>query len=134
MDFKKYLDYRLLGLIGSILMIISEFLPWVSGLSLLEIYNIYSTVGVSDAFLYIFPILCGGICIIASILMLYKEEYRINSVIIYFIGLAFMLYFLFGIIPDELDYLSNAGIGVYFCVAGFLFVMIDIINILMEKD
>ena len=35
---KSYIDYRLIGLAGSILLIISEFLPWFSGFSCLDIY------------------------------------------------------------------------------------------------
>ena len=42
MEIKNYLDLKLIGLIGALLLIISEFLPWFSEYSLLEIYSFYA--------------------------------------------------------------------------------------------
>jgi hypothetical protein len=134
MGIKKYLDYRLFGLLGSILMIVSEFLAWFSDLTLLQIYQLKSALYSADAFLYLFPVISGVICIIASLLTLYSEEYRINAIIIYLVGLGFMLLFIYDFVTDELNFLNYAGIGLYFCIAGFLFVLIDIINILISND
>ncbi|MGQ4874967.1 MAG: hypothetical protein ACP6IY_12945 [Promethearchaeia archaeon] len=133
MTLRKYLDYRLFGLIGAILMIISEFLPWISELTLFQIYIIMTFASLENSLLYLFPVICGIICLFATGLILYDEDYKINAIIIYFIGLGFMLIFLFNLVPAELDYLANANIGFYICITGFLFVIINNINILMIK-
>ena len=134
MDIKKYLDFRVLGLIGSILIIISMFLPWITGLTLLEIYIITTAIQVESAFLYIFPVISGSICLLGAVLLLYDKEYRINSVIVNFIGLSFLLLFLFEFIPSEVKYISSIGLGFYICVTGSMLILLDIINILSIKD
>lgn len=134
MDLKKYLDFRLLGLTGSILLILSQFLSWFSNQSLLHIYIITTSVAIEDSFLYLFPLICGIICLVGTIVIIYNLEYRINSVIINFIGLGFFMIFLIEIIPKNIDYLSNAEIGFYFSIIGSILIFFDIINILISKE
>ncbi len=100
MDVKKYLDFRLLGVVGSVLMISSMFLPWITGLTLFDTYVITTVIQVEAAFLYLFPLISGSICLLGAVLLIYDEEFRINSVIINFIGLSFLLLFLFEFIPS----------------------------------
>ena len=133
MHLKKYLDFRLLGLIGSILLVLSEFIPWFSNLTLLEIFIIRTSLLVDYAFIYLFPLICGIICLIGTIIILYNIEYRINSVIINFIGLGFFLFFAFRIIPEELIFLPNA-LGFYFSIIGSILVFFDILNILLNRE
>ncbi len=133
MNIKKYLDFRLLGLAGSILLILSQFIPWFSNQSLLDIFIIKTSFAVEDSFLYIFPLICGILCLIGSIVIIYNIEYRINSVIINFIGLGFFLVFAFRIIPEELLYLPNA-LGFYFSIIGSILVFFDILNILVTRE
>lgn len=132
MEIKNYIDFRLIGLAGSILLIVSEFLPWISDQNLIEIYIITTSVAIGMSFLYLFPLISGIICVIGNILLIYNEEYRINSVIIIFIGLGFLLLFFFDLIPRL--YLSNISLGFYFCLTGFLLSIIDIIIILITKE
>ena len=134
MDIKRYLDFRLLGLTGSILLILSQFLPWFSNQSLLLIYIISSTVAIEDSFLYLFPLICGIICMVGAIVIIYNMDYRINSVIINFIGLGFFLIFIIEIIPRELFYIPYAEIGFYFSIIGSLLIFFDILNILLNKQ
>jgi hypothetical protein len=131
---KKYLDYRLLGLIGGIFLILSEFLTWFSGNNLLDLFMLYLSLEIEFSFLYLFPVVSGIICIFGTILILYNEQYRINAVIINFIGLGFFLIFLFELIPREFPYVANAGIGLYFAVAGGILILFDIINILLSRE
>jgi hypothetical protein len=131
---KKYLDYRLLGLIGGIFLILSEFLAWFSGKNLLDLFMLYLILEIEFSFLYLFPVVSGIICIFGTILILYNEQYRINAVIINFIGLGFFLIFLFELIPREFPYVVNAGIGLYFAVAGGILILFDIINILLSRE
>jgi len=91
MNLKKYLDFRILGLVGSIFLIISEFLSWFSELSLLNIYLITTAVALGDSFLYLFPLICGIICLFGTLLVTYNIDYKISSVIINFIGLGFFI-------------------------------------------
>jgi len=134
MTIKKYLDFRLLGLVGSILLIISQFLPWFSGLSLLNIYILTTIVAIEDSFLYLFPLICGIICLVGTLVIIYNVGYKINSVIINFIGLGFFLIFVVEIIPRHLLYIPNAEIGFYFSTIGSLLIFFDILNILLIKQ
>lgn len=133
-EFSNNFDYRLIGLIGSILLIISEFLPWFSGFSCFDIYILYTIVAVEQSFLYLFPLVSGIICLIGSILIIYNKSYKINSVLINLIGLGFLILFLFELIPGELFYLQRAGLGFYFCIAGFLISIIGVVLILQSKE
>jgi len=128
------LNLRLIGLLGSILLIISEFLPWISGLSLFEIYICSTYVQIEESFLFLFPLISGIICLIGSIIVYYDVEYKINSVIVNFIGLGFLLLFLFEIIPSEIGYISGLQVGFYCCIAGFFIVLINVINVLMINE
>jgi hypothetical protein len=134
MNIKRYLDFRLLGLTGSILLIMSQFLPWFSNQSLLYIYIISTSVAIEDSFLYLFPLICGIICLIGAIVILYNLDYKINSVIINFIGLGFFLIFIIEIIPRELLYIPYAEIGFYFSVVGSILIFFEILNILLTKQ
>ena len=133
MTIKKYLDFRLLGLTGSILLILSQFLPWFSSQSLLDIYIISTSVAIEDSFLYLFPLICGIICLVGVIVIIYNLDYKINSVIINFIGLGFFLVFIIEIIPRELLYIPYAEIGFYFSIIGSILIFFDILNILLIK-
>jgi len=130
----KNLNLRLVGLLGSILLIISEFLPWFSGQSLLDIYIFSTYVAVEESFLFLFPLISGIICLIGNIIVYYDIEYKINSVIVNFIGLGFLLLFFFEIIPGEVFYISGLQIGFYCCIAGFFIVLINVINVLMISE
>ncbi|MFX1289109.1 MAG: hypothetical protein ACFFFY_11195 [Promethearchaeota archaeon] len=134
MNIKKFLDFRLLGLTGSILLILSQFLSWYSNQSLLDIYIIKTSVTIVDSFLYLFPLICGIICLVGTIIIVYNLEYRINSVIINFIGLGFFLVFIIKIIPEDLLYIPSADIGFYFSIIGSIFVFFDILHILLTKE
>ncbi|MBA7472026.1 hypothetical protein ES705_02691 [subsurface metagenome] len=134
MNIKKYLDFRLLGLTGSILLIISEFLSWFSNQSLLHIYIITTSVAIEDSFLYLFPLISGIICLVGTGLIIYKIDYRINSVIINLVGLGFFLMFAFEIVTKEFIYLPTAQIGFYFSIIGSILIFFDILNVLMIKE
>lgn len=130
----NFLDFRFVGLVGSILLIVSEFLPWFSGFSLFDAYILYTITAVEESFIFLFPLISGIICLIASLLIIYNLEYKINSVIITFIGLGFLTLFLVDFVPGELFYLSKAGIGFYLCIIGFMIMVINIMLILITKE
>jgi len=130
MNIRKYIDLRLIGIIGSCLLIISQFSSWISELTLFNIYLITTSISIEDSFLYLFPLISGSICFIGTFLVLYKLEYKLNSVIINFIGLGFFLIFIFKFIPTEVPYIGSAEIGFYFAVIGALLILLDILNVL----
>ncbi len=137
MELRKHLNTSIIGLIGSIIIILSEFFSWFSDSSLIEIYIDTISVAIADAFLFLFPLMSGIICLIASILVIYKIELKVKSVIIFFIGLGFLIIFFVDyitIIISLLGYLPNARIGLYLGVAGFLLILINIINVLMTIE
>jgi len=123
-----------MGAVGSILLILSEFFSWFSDYSLIEIYVITSSVNIEDSFLFLFPLLSGIICLIASILVIYKIELKVKSVIIFFVGLGFLIIFFVDYITQDIEYISSAGIGFYLGVIGFLLILFNIINILITVE
>ena len=130
MNIRKYIDLRLIGLVGSCLLIISQFSSWYSGITLINIYLITTTAAIEDSFLYLFPLISGSICFIGTFLVMYKLEYKLNSVIINFIGLGFFLIFIFEIVPKDFPYLVSVEIGFYFAIIGALLILLDILNVL----
>ncbi|MFW9780870.1 MAG: hypothetical protein ACFFFB_01150 [Candidatus Heimdallarchaeota archaeon] len=134
MKFNFNIDYRLLGLIGSILLIISQFLSWFSGYSLIEIFIITTSVELGNAFLYLFPLVSGSICLVGTLLIYIKRDYRINSIIINFIGFAFFLVFIFELIPQEIIYILNAGIGFYISIIGAILIFFHNLNVLLTRE
>ncbi|MFX0001115.1 MAG: hypothetical protein ACFE9Q_13310 [Candidatus Hodarchaeota archaeon] len=134
MELKKYVNTFIIGLIGSILLIISEFFSWFSSYNLLEIYIITTSVELADSFLFLFPLLSGIICLIASFLVIYRLELKVKSAILSFVGLGFMLIFFIDYISQEIEFISNSGIGFYLGVAGFLLVLLNVINVLITKE
>ena len=111
MKVKKLLDFKLFCIIGSLLIIISMFLPWITIISLFDLYILYTSIQIQDSFLYLFPLISGIICFIGGCMLIYNEDFRINSIIVNFIGLGFLLFFFFDFIPKEIDFLANSGIG-----------------------
>lgn len=134
MELKKYINSYILGIIGSIILILSEFFSWFSDYNLIEIYVITSSVNIEDSFLFLFPLLSGIICLIASILVIYKIELKIESVIIFFVGLGFLIIFFVDYITQDIEYIFSAGIGFYLGVIGFLLILFNIINILITIE
>lgn len=134
MELKKYLNTYILGVIGSVILIISEFFSWFTDYSLIEIYVISSSVAIEDSFLYLFPLMSGIICLIASSLVIYKIELKIKCVIIFFVGLGFLIIFFIDYITQEISYIYNAGIGFYLGVIGFLLILFNMINILITIE
>ncbi len=131
MELKKYINTLIIGLIGSILLIISEFFSWFSNYNLLEIYIITTSVELADSFLFLFPLLSGITCLIASFLVIYRIELKVKSVILSFVGLGFMLTFFIDYISQEIEYFSNSETGFYLGIVGFLLVLFNIINVLI---
>lgn len=134
MELKKYLNMYILGFIGSIILIISEFFSWFSDYILIEEYVFYSTVAIEDAFLYLFPLVSGIICLIASILVLYKIDLKVKSVIVFIVGLGFFLTFFFDFIIQEIKTFPNPRIGFYLGIAGFLIILFNILNMLLTTE
>ncbi|MFX0004045.1 MAG: hypothetical protein ACFE9C_10310 [Candidatus Hodarchaeota archaeon] len=134
MELKKYINSYIIGFIGSLVLILSEFFSWFSEYNLIEEYLIRSIIAIEDSFLYIFPLLSGIICLIASILVLYKIELKIKSVIIFLVGLGFFLTFFIDYIIQEIVSFPNPGIGFYLGVVGFLLILFNILNMLLTNE
>ncbi|MFX1468750.1 MAG: hypothetical protein ACFFB8_08805 [Promethearchaeota archaeon] len=134
MEFKKNINTYLIGVIGSIILILSEFFSWFSDYSLIEIYIITLDIALEDSFLFLFPLLSGIICLIANILIIYKIDLKIKLIITIFIGLGFLLIFLIDYISQEIQYISNAGIGFYLGIIGFLLILFNLLNVLITNE
>jgi len=134
MELKKFLNFSLIGVIGSILLILSEFFSWFSEHNLIELYVITTDVAIEDSFLFLFPLISGIICLVASCLVIYKFKLKIKSVIISFVGLGFLIIFFIDYISQEINFLLNAGVGVYLGIAGFLLNLISLINLLITIE
>jgi hypothetical protein len=128
----RYLD--LLGFIGALLILISEFLPWFSGRLLLQIFFITVEVSLEDSFLYLFPLISGSITLLGSILILYNKNLKLNSALIKIVSIGFLMIFFFDIFTNQLNYIPSSGIGFYLCFGGFILAIFDIINLLMTNE
>ncbi|MHA2282373.1 MAG: hypothetical protein ACXAC5_16135 [Promethearchaeota archaeon] len=131
---KKNVSFLLLGVIGPILLIISEFFPWFSDDNLIELFMTLTSVQIENSFLFLFPLISGLVCLIASILVVYKFEYRIKTVILSFVGLGFQLIFFIDYISQVIEFLPDAGLGLYLGFIGFLLIVIYIIYILTKTE
>ncbi|MBD3193911.1 MAG: hypothetical protein GF317_02575 [Candidatus Lokiarchaeota archaeon] len=126
MNLKSFLDIKLLGIVGAILVLLSEILPWSSSYSLLEIYVITINVQIENAFLFLFPIVSGILSLIANIIQFTKLKEKVEFYILDIMSLGLLFLFFFEIIPDELIYYLDY-IGIYFCISGLLFILINLI-------
>lgn len=125
-----YLSRNFLGVIGAIIVIISEFLPWFwPGSLLLAEYIRRVSIAIEDAFLYLFPIISGGVCFVAKGLFIYDKKYKMKSIIINIVGLSFLLIFLFELIPSHFPNIF-INIGIYICLVGLSLIIIDLIKLL----
>jgi len=131
MNKKRVQNLNILGLIGSILIIVSEFLVWFSSISLFEYYFITIDIAIENAFLYLFPLMSGLICLSGNILMIFNSSHRVKFGILNIIGLSFLLIFLLQMIPlHQFIYLINQ-LGIYVFIAGLILILINLINILI---
>ncbi len=134
MELKKYINTYIVGFIGSLVLLLSEFFSWFSDYNLIEEYIFYSITPIEDSFLYLFPLLSGIICLIASILVIYKIELKVKSVILSLVGLGFFVVFFIDYIIHEIITFPNPGIGFYLGVAGFLLILFNILNMLLTIE
>lgn len=131
---KKNLDFIIFGFTGSILLILSEFFYWSSNYTLLDRFEIATSVAIEDSFLYLFPFLSGIICLAACIIVVYDFKLRIKSVILSSVGIGFLLIFFIDFLSQESDYILSLGVGFYLFLTGFLLIVINVINILLTKE
>jgi len=130
MELKKIYFVLILGLSGPILLILSEFFSWFSDYNLIELYVLYTDLQIENSFLFLFPLISGIVCLIANVLVIYKVEFRIKSIILSFVGLGFQLLFFIDHISQEIEFISDAGFGFYLGIFGFLLIIINVINVL----
>ena len=134
MELKKIYFVSILGLSGPILLILSEFFSWFSDYNLIELYVLYTDLQIENSFLFLFPLISGIICLIANVLVIYKAEFRIKSIILSFVGLGFQLLFFIDHISQEIEFIYYAGLGLYLGVFGFLLIVINVINVLYTVE
>ncbi|MFW9939767.1 MAG: hypothetical protein ACFFFT_01910 [Candidatus Thorarchaeota archaeon] len=134
MELKNIYFVLILGLSGPILLILSEFFNWLSDYNLIELYVLYTDLQIENSFLFLFPLISGIICLIANVLVIFSLEFRIKSIILSFVGLGFQLLFFIDYISQEIEFINNAGLGLYLGVFGFLLIIINIINVLSTVE
>ena len=132
MELKKIYFASVLGLSGPILLILSEFFSWFSDYNLIELYVLYTDLQIENSFLFLFPLISGIVCLIANVLVIYKVEYRLKSIILSFVGLGFQLLFFIDYISQYIS--SDVGLGFYLGVFGFLLIIINVINVLTTTE
>jgi hypothetical protein len=130
MKIKRLYFLLFLGLCGPILLILSEFFSWFSNYNLIELYVIFTDLQIEDSFLFLFPLISGVICLTANGLTIFNIEFRNKSIILSFVGLGFQLLFFIDHISQEIEFISDAGIGLYLGIFGFLLILINLIYVL----
>ena len=134
MKLKKMYILLILGISGPILLILSEFFFWFSDYNLFELYVIFTDLQIENSFLFLFPLISGVICLIANGLVIYNVEFRIKSIILSFVGIGFQLLFFIDHIAQEIEFISDAGIGLYLGIFGFLLILVNLIYVLTTLD
>jgi len=134
MEPKKRFNILFLGLVGPILLIISEFYPWFSSNNLIELFILFTSVQIKNSFLFLFPLISGVLCLISIFLIIYKTEFRIRAVILSFVGLGFQLIFFIDYISQVIEFLPDADLGFYLGVIGFFFIIVNIIYLLSKTE
>ena len=134
MKLKKMYILLILGISGPILLILSEFFFWFSDYNLFELYVIFTDLQIENSFLFLFPLISGVICLIANGLVIYNVEFRIKSIILSFVGIGFQLLFFIDHIAQEIEFISDAGIGLYLGIFGFLLILVNLIYVLTTID
>ena len=134
MELKKRFNILLFGLIGPILLILSEFYPWFSNYNLIELFILFTSVQIENSFLFLFPLISGVLCLIAIFLSIYKTEFRIRAVILSFVGLGFQLIFFIDYISQVIEFLPDADLGFYLGVIGFLLIIVNLIYLLSKTE
>lgn len=124
----KIQNFNILGIIGSILMIISEFIVWFPSVSLFEWYFVTINVAIENAFLYLFPLMSGIICLSGNILIIFEEDFRTKFAILNIVGLSFTLIFLLQIIQIHSIIYLIKYIGIYIFIAGLILIIINLID------
>ena len=134
MNLKKKIDFIIIGISGSILLILSEFFIWFSDYSPIDYFIIAEDIALDYSFVLLFPLVSGIICLIANIVIIYDFRLKIQSVIITILGLGFLIIFFTEYLYLEVEFLLNAGIGFYLFVSGVLLIFINLANILLTKE
>ncbi len=126
----NYFSY--IGIIGGIFVILSEFLSWFSDNNLILIY--FLSPFDPDAFVYFFPLMSGIICLFGSFLYTFRQDLKINSIIIQLIGLGFNTIFILDFIVNQIAFILTIQLGFYFFIVGFSLIFIEIIVKLTWKE
>ncbi|KKK43460.1 hypothetical protein LCGC14_0404780 [marine sediment metagenome] len=134
MELKKRFNILLLGLIGPILLIISEFFPWFSSNNLIELFILFTSIQIENSFLFLFPLISGVLCLIAIFLIIYKIEFRMKAAILSFVGLGFQLIFFIDYISQIIEFHPDADFGFYLGVLGFLLIIVNLIYSLSKVE
>ncbi len=134
MELRKYFSGELTKLLGPIFLILSEFFPWFSDLSLFNIFLISSYIELENAFLYLFPLISGALSVLGLLLYLRNKQDRIKYMVISLIGIGFLSLFFIELIPNEEIYLQNMGFGFYICIIGFVILILSLVHSLIIKN
>jgi hypothetical protein len=126
-DWRIIMNYSekvlLWGVLGSALIILSEFLDWSLG------FSAYITAVYYDDS-YFFPLIGGILALIGVMIGFFAPKKRIAGILIQFFGLSILLIFLFDYMANNWIFLPNAQLGVYLYVTGIFLTFIEVIWLL----
>jgi hypothetical protein len=72
--------------------------------------------------------------LIANLLIIYKIDFRIKSVILSFVGLGFQFIFFIDYISQVITFLPDTGPGLYLGIIGFLLIIVNVIYLLTTVE
>ncbi|MHA1718639.1 MAG: hypothetical protein ACTSXK_03875 [Promethearchaeota archaeon] len=135
MELKTISIGALISMISGILLLISEFLPWIGDYNAIDLLKI--SVFDSNQLIYIFPIFAGSIIIIISVFLLYPAKKKKSIFIIYLLLLILCfnleIFFFSEIFSAHGTYVWQHP-GIYFNILGLVGALIGLLYLYFKRS
>ncbi len=113
----KKLVLAVCGGLAGFLLLLSEFLPWFSNHSAIQLS--YWRNFIPEYFIYLSPLLAGLIFLISVVLLIWKNPSNIIiPLLLIFSSITLMLVFIIDFLQLDHVYLNSVQIGFYICLGG----------------
>lgn len=133
-NFWKDVSTSIFFLISSVILIISEFTPWIN--HLYSPWDLYQN-GTDAVYIYIFPLISSSIIIVLAILLLFNNFIKIKKAlisIIAFIAQSLNTLFLIVMFTENGIEINTYNYGVFLGISGFGILFWGLFWILIQES
>jgi len=132
--FWKNISTSFFFILSSVILIISEFAPWINHIySPWDLYKI----GLDRVYIYLFPLLSSAIILVLGIILLFYQYFKIKKVIISiiaFIAQSLNTVFLIEMFTENGIEINSFNYGVFLGIGGFALLFWDLIWLLIQES